>query len=93
VRQGLRDKGAALAALAAEHGFELEHVIYVGNDVNDLGCMERAGFSVAVADAVSPVRERADWVLSRPGGRGAVRELCERILQEREGDGNDDQAR
>ena len=95
VRQGLRDKGAALAALAEEQGFDLERVVYVGNDVNDLGCMQRVGFSVAVADAVAPVRERADWVLAQPGGRGAVRELCERILQERGGGagGNDGQAR
>jgi YrbI family 3-deoxy-D-manno-octulosonate 8-phosphate phosphatase len=95
VQQGLRDKGAALGALAAEHGFDLGRVVYVGNDVNDLSCMEQVGFSVAVADAVALVRERADWVLARPGGRGAVRELCERILAERGGgaDGNDGQAR
>ena len=94
VRQGLRDKGAALLALAEEQSFDLERMVYVGNDVNDLGCMDLVGFSVAVADAVAQVRERADWVLARAGGRGAVRELCERVLQERGGkaDGVDGQA-
>ncbi len=60
---------------------DLKHVVYVGNDVNDLGCMEAAGFAVAVADAHPAALEKADFVLTRPGGDGAVRELCDLLLQ------------
>jgi N-acylneuraminate cytidylyltransferase len=80
-RHGLADKRAALEALAREKNVDLKHVVYVGNDVNDLGCMEAAGFAVAVADAHPTALEKADFVLTRPGGDGAVRELCDLLLQ------------
>jgi N-acylneuraminate cytidylyltransferase len=79
-RQGLPDKAAVLAELLEERGIAAEHVIYVGNDVNDLGCFEIAGFPVAVADAHASVLARAARVLRRPGGDGAVRELCDLLL-------------
>ncbi len=80
-RHGLADKAAALRALAREKNMDLQQIVYVGNDVNDLGCMEAVGFSVAVADAHPLALEKADLVLSRRGGAGAVRELCDLILQ------------
>ncbi len=80
-RHGLDDKRTALVALAREKNVDLQHVVYVGNDVNDLGCMEAAGFAVAVADAHAEALERADFVLSQRGGAGAVRELCDLLLQ------------
>jgi N-acylneuraminate cytidylyltransferase len=52
-------------------------VIYVGNDVNDLDCMRLVGCAVAVADAHPRALACADIVLSRRGGHGAVRELCD----------------
>jgi N-acylneuraminate cytidylyltransferase len=55
-------------------------VVYLGNDINDLPCFELAGWSVAVADAFPEVIRAADYVLHKPGGGGAVRELCELIL-------------
>ena len=69
--------------LFARHtrGVDLTEVAYVGNDVNDLGCLRRAGFSVVVADAYEPARTHADLVLSRPGGKGAVREFCDLVLE------------
>lgn len=56
-----------------------ENVILVGKDVNDLECMEMVGLPVAVADAHPRVLAAARWVLERPGGRGAVRELSDRL--------------
>jgi YrbI family 3-deoxy-D-manno-octulosonate 8-phosphate phosphatase len=82
-RQGVSDKVAALAAILAERRIAPERVVYVGNDVNDLCCMQLVGFSVAVADAHASVLQRADLVLSRRGGRGAVREFCDRMLNMR----------
>ena len=54
--------------------------LYVGNDINDLECMEHVGCAVAVADSHSLVIQAADIVLNRAGGHGAIRELAELIL-------------
>lgn len=82
-RQGVADKAAALRALADEAGVPLAAVAYVGNDVNDLPALRLAGVPVAVADSHADVRAAARVVLDRPGGRGAVREACERVLAAR----------
>jgi len=80
-RHGLADKRSALVQLAREKNVDLKRVVYVGNDVNDLGCMEAAGFAIVVADAHPLAIAKADYVLSRSGGGGAVRELCDLLLQ------------
>ena len=54
--------------------------MYVGNDLNDLSCLEAVGCGVAVADAQPAAKLAARVVLSSPGGRGAVRELVDLIL-------------
>ncbi len=81
--QGSRDKLAALRVLAADRSLEPGHVAYVGNDVNDLDCLGWAGLPLAVADAVPEVLARVRFVTARPGGRGAVREICDWILSGR----------
>jgi N-acylneuraminate cytidylyltransferase len=78
--QGLSDKGAALVKLAESRGVSLDQIIYVGNDLNDLDCMRKAGFAVAVGDAHPSALAAADWILRRPGGQGAVREFCDLLL-------------
>jgi N-acylneuraminate cytidylyltransferase len=79
--QGIDDKEKALKALLAEKGLNPDNVAFIGNDVNDLPGFRVAGWSVAVADALPEVIREADYVLSKPGGRGAVRELCDLILK------------
>ncbi|CAN5208424.1 N-acylneuraminate cytidylyltransferase [soil metagenome] len=74
------DKAAALARWAAAQNLDLQRVAYVGNDVNDLGCMGMVGWPVAVGDAHPLVLAAARVVLSAAGGKGAVRELADRIL-------------
>jgi N-acylneuraminate cytidylyltransferase len=64
----------------AQKNIAAENVVYVGNDLNDLPCFEIAGWSVAVADAYPELIRAADFVLSKPGGHGALRELCDLIL-------------
>lgn len=59
-------------------------VIYMGNDLNDLEAMKMVGFSVAPRDAHPAIREIASLVLKERGGNGAVRELCEYIMQRKE---------
>ncbi len=84
-RQGLGDKAAALEELLADAGVAAAEVAYVGNDVNDLGCLERVGLPIVVADAHPRVLGAARLVTELPGGRGAVREVCDRILAARAG--------
>jgi N-acylneuraminate cytidylyltransferase len=63
----------------AEEGIPLERVLYVGNDVNDIGVMRLVGCAVCPADAHAEVRRIAHIVLARRGGEGIVQELAERI--------------
>jgi YrbI family 3-deoxy-D-manno-octulosonate 8-phosphate phosphatase len=89
VHQGIRNKGEALKDLLNEKGIEHENVIYVGNDVNDLGCFEIAGCAVAVADAHPEAISKADLILEKFGGYGVVRELCDIILKQNSGGTNE----
>lgn len=77
---GMQDKGRVMREVLEQKKVKAENVVYVGNDVNDLPCFEVAGWCVAVADAYPEVLQAADFVLSKPGGHGAVREVCEIIL-------------
>jgi N-acylneuraminate cytidylyltransferase len=79
-RHGLENKAAALAAFARERGVSLSEMIYVGNDANDRECLQAVGCPIVVGDAHQSVRALARVVLASPGGRGAVREVCELIL-------------
>lgn len=81
--QGVDDKLTALRAWAREHDFAASELVYVGNDVNDLECMGWVGCAVAVQDSHQDVLTAAHVVLDCEGGKGAVRELCEMILQRR----------
>jgi N-acylneuraminate cytidylyltransferase len=76
---GIHDKGRVMREVLERKGIQAENVIFVGNDVNDLPCFEVAGWSVAVADAYPELLHAADFVLSKPGGHGALRELCDLI--------------
>ncbi|MDP3183746.1 MAG: HAD hydrolase family protein, partial [Anaerolineales bacterium] len=78
--QGEDDKASALKKMLVERKIDASHVVYLGNDINDLPCFPLVGWAVAVADALPEVARQADYVLTRPGGRGAVRELCDLIL-------------
>lgn len=80
VMQGIDDKPAAIEAWLAERGWSWAQVIYVGNDLNDVECLRRAGCGVAVGDAYPEAKAAARWVLAHHGGHGAVRELCDLLL-------------
>lgn len=80
VLQSVDDKAAALARWAANRGLDLDRVAYVGNDVNDLGCLGMVGWPIAVADAHPLVLAAARVILEANGGHGAIRELADRIL-------------
>jgi len=77
---GLQDKGRVMRDVLAKKNIKAENVVYIGNDLNDLPCFEVAGWSVAVADAFPEVIRAADYVLKTRGGHGALREVCDLIL-------------
>jgi N-acylneuraminate cytidylyltransferase len=77
---GIADKAAALAEWIAARGISAENVVYLGNDRIDLGCFQLVGMPVAVADAHPSASSAAKLILSRAGGQGAVRELCDLVL-------------
>lgn len=83
VRQNVDDKAAALREWADAAGIPLSRIAYLGNDVDDLGCLELAGWPVAVRDAHPLVLAAARIVLGRAGGEGAVRELADLVLRGR----------
>lgn len=81
VYQKAIDKLATYNGIIAEKKIEDKNVCFVGDDVIDIPVLRRVGFSVAVADAVPEVKAIADYVTSQPGGKGAVREICELLLK------------
>ncbi|MGW5687714.1 N-acetylneuraminate synthase family protein [Nonomuraea sp. NPDC003754] len=83
VLQGLAEKRTVLRDWLTIEGLDPARVAYVGNDVNDLGPMSLVGWPVTVPDAHPSVKAAARVVLTRSGGDGAVRELCERVLAAR----------
>jgi YrbI family 3-deoxy-D-manno-octulosonate 8-phosphate phosphatase len=78
--QAVDDKAAALTQLLAEKSIDPSEVIFMGNDTIDLPCFPLAACAVAPADAQPQVLYEADIILTRKGGRGAVRELCDMLL-------------
>jgi 3-deoxy-D-manno-octulosonate 8-phosphate phosphatase (KDO 8-P phosphatase) len=74
-------KTEAYEKILAEENLTSDEVCYVGDDVVDIPLLRRAGLAVAVADAVAEVKQFAHLVTGRAGGRGAVREVIELILQ------------
>lgn len=81
IYQGYRDKKPAFEKLLQETGFSKDQITYVGDDVVDLPVMTQLDFSIAVQNAHPFVKQHAQWVTERSGGRGAVREVCEFLLE------------
>ncbi len=80
VIHGENDKLAALHKWADDNNIALGAICFVGNDVNDIDCMQAAGLAVAPRDARREALAVADLILDRAGGNGAVREICEKLL-------------
>jgi YrbI family 3-deoxy-D-manno-octulosonate 8-phosphate phosphatase len=77
---GQADKAQALSAWVEKNSFDPANVAYVGNDLNDQGCLEYVGWPIVVADAHPTVKLLARITLTTPGGQGAVRELADLVL-------------
>jgi N-acylneuraminate cytidylyltransferase/3-deoxy-D-manno-octulosonate 8-phosphate phosphatase (KDO 8-P phosphatase) len=80
VLQGINNKVEALKEIANKEGFNLQNILYVGNDLNDYQVMKLCGFSVCPADSHPKIKEISDVVLKTNVGNGVVRELLEDVL-------------
>jgi len=81
VIQGCKDKVAAFDGVLAELGIDRAATAYVGDDVPDIALLQHAGYAIAVANAVGEVKSVCDTTTFAAGGAGAVREICDSILQ------------
>ena len=78
---GCADKWVELQRIINSRGIPANAVAYVGNDVNDRDCLRHVGVPICVADAHPDVKSLAKLFTARPGGHGAVREICDSIVQ------------
>ena len=78
--QGSEDKLASLLDLLDRINLSLDQVAYMGDDLPDLTAIESVKLGACPADAASEVRSKADWVSTRAGGDGCVRELCDLLV-------------
>lgn len=85
VYQGVSDKLACLERLMEKEGCSFGEVVYVGDDVNDLPCMEKAGLSCCPGDAHEDIKKISKYVAGAGGGQGAVREVIDRMIERETG--------
>lgn len=81
VFSGINSKLDMFKKIIGESGLPYESVCYIGNDINDLECIVFAHVGVAVADAYPEVIAVADFVTSKHGGNGAIREIIDLVLK------------
>lgn len=81
--QGARDKVAAMEVLMKRHSLTWDEVAYIGDDVNDLEVMKRAGFAATPADGTDQNKNVAHYITKKKGGEGCVREICDILLSVR----------
>ncbi|MBN1436559.1 MAG: HAD-IIIA family hydrolase [Sedimentisphaerales bacterium] len=82
VYQKAHNKLQALDQLVEESKIQPQEMAYVGDDMMDLPVLRRVGFAAAVADALPAVKTEAQFVTTKPGGKGAVQEIIEHLLQQ-----------
>lgn len=81
VSHGVENKLEELMKFSKSVNIDLEDIAFVGNDINDYDCMEQVGYPIAVNDAVDEIRSISKHLLSKNGGDGAVREVCELVYK------------
>jgi 3-deoxy-D-manno-octulosonate 8-phosphate phosphatase (KDO 8-P phosphatase) len=81
VYQKALNKIEVYKTILAQRNLEDKEVGFVGDDLVDLPVLRKVGFSAAVPDAVPEVKEIVDYITTKKGGEGAVREICELLLK------------
>lgn len=81
LHQGVSDKVSVLKKVAENHFVQADEIAYIGDDLNDLPAIEFCGFTACPQDAVEVVQLKVNHVCSKNGGRGAVREFVDFIVE------------
>lgn len=81
VIQDVKLKSLAVKSLCAKYSLDKKNIAFVGDDINDIPAFSEAGFRIAVANASDDLKLKADYVTSKHGGKGAIREVIELILR------------
>lgn len=81
IHLGAENKSAKLKEVCAELGITLAQAAHMGDDLNDIPVLEAVGCALTVADAVGAVKDLADFVTEKGGGAGAVREICDLLVE------------
>lgn len=81
VHQGILDKKGVLSRILEKNGLDPKQIAYIGDDLGDLEVIKAVGFAGAVADAHPEIKKNSHFICSKAGGRGAVREFIEFILE------------
>lgn len=82
---GLEDKAVAILETCREQGIEPAQAAFVGNDINDIPAFKAVGLPIAVADAYPEIFSQVLYRTAKPGGHGAVREICDLIFHAKQG--------
>ncbi|GMT42638.1 MAG: hypothetical protein IEMM0002_1049 [bacterium] len=80
IHQNVSDKLKVFEAVLAKNNLEAEQAAFMGDDINDIDVLQKAGYSAAPSDADETVKKIVSWVSSYPGGGGAVREMIQFIM-------------
>ena len=88
--QGIENKLFKLKDICTKKGLTLSQVAYIGDDVNDLPCIQQCGITACPVDAVKKVKSAVTVVTEAKGGEGAVREFCEYLVEKCCSRGNDE---
>ena len=80
IYQGVSDKVEVFEQLLADYNLSSAEVSYIGDDLGDLALLKRVGLALTVSNGVAAIKEVADYITTKPGGAGAVREAIQLIL-------------
>ena len=79
--QGCNDKLKELRKIAVRYNMDFQQIAFVGNDINDLDCLLNVGLPIVVNDAHKDVIAHAAYITRHKGGKGAVREICDILVE------------
>ncbi len=79
--EGIKDKIIAFEEIVKKSGIRPEEIAYIGDDYPDLEVLKKVGFSATVPESFTDIKAAVDYTTKRPGGVGAVREVCELVLK------------
>ena len=81
--KGVDNKRESLTGYCKKNGFDLKKVLFIGNDINDLGIMKSVGWPICPADAHESIKNISRFILGKTGGEGVVRELMDLIIKQK----------